>query len=91
MHPAADFLKYRFSKGLVDAKFYNEHIFPAVQQGIIKDITPKGIHIPEDTAVWAEIEFPDGSKFRLIIRKKQFAVAPFKSKDYDIEISRIGV
>jgi hypothetical protein len=91
MDPVASFLKYRFEHKEIDANFYNNHIFPAVQQKLIKDITPKGTEFANDPTirVWAIVEFPDGSRFRLVIREKPFVTPPLKSKDYDVEIERV--
>ena len=88
-HPSVLFLKHRFETGAIDVNFYNDHIFPAIKQGLIKDITPKDGAFSNDFTirVWAKVEFPDGSMFWLTIRENTVKLDPRKP-EYHVTVER---
>jgi hypothetical protein len=86
-HPSVEYIKFHFDNGKVTAQFYNDHIFPAVQQGLIKDITPRGEAFRNNPliVVLALVEFPNGDKYWLEIQE-QFP--PSKPPKYNVSTKK---
>lgn len=69
MQPFEIAIKHTLLTGEISAKDYNHYIVSAVEQKVIKDITPKAIVLENNQEVHAIIELSDGSKFEIQIWK----------------------
>ena len=85
MYPFELMVKHLLQTGHLSAVDYNRYIVSAVEQGIIKDITPKNYIMESGQQVGAIVELSDGSKFRISI----FSPIGDSTFDYPSEVKQL--
>jgi hypothetical protein len=91
MHAAEIFIKFELDRGQCSAEFYNQHIVPAVESKLIKDVTPS-VYVLDNSrnqVVGAIIEFTDGSQYEIRIFNPPDQLHPEIRYNYQSEIRRI--
>ena len=80
--------KIILDSGHITSEQYNNDIVTPVQQGIIKDITPKNYIMAQYQVVGAIVELPDGSRYRIAIFNPPDLENPDNLYNYYGETSR---
>lgn len=90
MHPAAVYIKTLFKKGEITAEQYNAHVVSAVEQGLLKDVTPRTaiLDIAGGQVVYAIVEFPDGDRYEIEIWKQKTGVNPKRDYAYHSKVNK---
>lgn len=89
MHPLELYVKQILLTGNITADEYNKYLFPCIEQGIIKDISPKTYIAEQYQVIGAVVEFSDGSKFRITIWNPPDIGNPDNKYNYKSEVKRI--
>jgi len=91
MHISIQYLKYLFENKKVDENIYNNQVVTAIEQKLIKDVTPKSLIMGLYQVVGAVVEFPDGTKFRIDIFNPPDLGNPNNDRyNYKVEIEKVG-